>query len=187
LLWKRRHDAAVAQFERAFALNPNFIDHRFGLVLIMVGEPARAIEMLEANLRLDPFAPVVFSRGLTGSANYMLGRYAEAVVLLTEWTSRHPNLQVPHLWLASAHAQLGEIEAARAEAAEVLRINPVSQSNNGRALSSTSTLKTSSIVWKGCARRGCPRVDFHSTASEAFRAAGAWRGADLAHIVSWSR
>jgi len=66
----------------------------------------------------------VFSRGLTGSANYMLGRYAEAVVLLTEWTSRHPNLQVPHLWLASAHAQLGEIEAARAEAAEVLRINP---------------------------------------------------------------
>jgi adenylate cyclase len=124
LLWTRRHDAAVAQFERAFALNPNFIDHRFGLVLIMVGEPARAIEMLEADLRLDPFAPVVFSRGLTGSAKYMLGRYAEAVVLLTEWTSRHPNLQVPHLWLASAHAQLGEIEAARAEAAEVLRINP---------------------------------------------------------------
>jgi adenylate cyclase len=124
LLWKRRHDAAVAQFERAFALNPNFIDHRFGLDLIMVGEPARAIEMLEANLRLDPFAPVVFSRGLTGSANYMLGRYAEAVVLLTEWASRHPNLQVPHLWLASAHAQLGEIEAAKAEAAEVLRINP---------------------------------------------------------------
>jgi adenylate cyclase len=124
LLWKRRHSAAVAQFERAFALNPNFIDHQFGLVLIMVGEPARAIEMLEANMRLDPFAPVVFSRGLTGSANYMLGHYAEAVVLLSEWTSHHPNLQVPHLWLASAHAQLGEIEEAKAEAAEVLRINP---------------------------------------------------------------
>jgi adenylate cyclase len=124
LLWKRRHDAAVAQFERAFALNPNFIDHQFGLVLIMVGEPARAIEMLETNMRLDPFAPVVFSRGLTGSANYMLGRYAEAVALLSEWTSHHPNLQVPHLWLASAHAQLGEIDEAKAEAAQVLRINP---------------------------------------------------------------
>jgi hypothetical protein len=91
----------------------------------MVGEPARAIETLEANMRLDPFAPVEFSRGLTGSANYMLRRYAEAVVLLSEWTSRHPNLQVPHLWLASAHAQLGEIEEAKAEAAEVPRINPV--------------------------------------------------------------
>jgi adenylate cyclase len=124
LLWKRRHGAALAQFERAFALNPNFIDHRFGLVLIMVGEPARAIEMLEANMRLDPFAPVEFSRGLTGSANYMLRRYGEAIVLLSEWTSRHPNLQVPHLWLASAHAQLGNIEEAKAEAAEVLRINP---------------------------------------------------------------
>jgi len=80
--------------------------------------------MAEANLRLDPFAPVVFSRGLTGSANYMLRRYAEAVVLLGEWTLRHPDLQVPRLWLASALAQLGEIEQARAEAAQVLRINP---------------------------------------------------------------
>jgi adenylate cyclase len=124
LLWKRRHDACIAQFERTFALNPNFIDHRFGYVLIMVGEPARAIELLEANMRLDPFAPVLFSRGFTGSAKYMLRRYAEAVVLLSEWTSRQPNLQIPHLWLASAHAQLGEIEEARAEAAEVLRINP---------------------------------------------------------------
>src|SRR5262249_3748802 len=29
LLYKRQHDAATAEFERAFALNPNFIDHRF--------------------------------------------------------------------------------------------------------------------------------------------------------------
>jgi TolB-like protein len=50
-LWKRRHDACVAQFERAFALNPNFIDHRFGYVLIMVGEPAKAIETRERSPR----------------------------------------------------------------------------------------------------------------------------------------
>src|SRR5262249_3711677 len=28
LLYKRGHDAAIAEFERAFALNPNFIDYR---------------------------------------------------------------------------------------------------------------------------------------------------------------
>jgi adenylate cyclase len=33
-------------------------------------------------------------------------------------------MQLPHLWLASAYAQLGQIEEARREAAEVLRINP---------------------------------------------------------------
>jgi adenylate cyclase len=33
-------------------------------------------------------------------------------------------MQLPRTWLASAYAQLGQIEEARAEAAEVLRINP---------------------------------------------------------------
>jgi adenylate cyclase len=31
---------------------------------------------------------------------------------------------VPHLWLAAAYAQSGELEEAGADAAEVLRINP---------------------------------------------------------------
>src|SRR5262249_18639266 len=59
LLWKRRHDAALAEFERAFALNPNYIDHRYALALMYAGEPARAIEVLDANLHLDPFQPLI--------------------------------------------------------------------------------------------------------------------------------
>jgi adenylate cyclase len=62
LLLKRQHDAAIAEFERAFALNPNFIDNRYAYVLISVGEPARAIELLEASIRLDPFCPARPSR-----------------------------------------------------------------------------------------------------------------------------
>ena len=37
---------------------------------------------------------------------------------------RLPSLQWPHLWLAGAYAQSGQLEEARKEAAEVLRINP---------------------------------------------------------------
>src|SRR5262245_11022142 len=55
LLYKRQHDGAIAEFERALALNPNFIDHRFAQVLMCANEPARAIQVLEANMRLDPF------------------------------------------------------------------------------------------------------------------------------------
>ena len=33
-------------------------------------------------------------------------------------------MQAPHVWLASAYARLGQLEEARAEATEVLRINP---------------------------------------------------------------
>jgi adenylate cyclase len=123
LPFKRQHCAAIAEFERAFALNPNFIDYRFGLALMYAGEPARAIEVVEANLCLDPF-PWPHAFGFMGLANYLLKRYGEAVRWCRECASRMPNLQWPHLTLASAYAQLGQLEEAQREAAEVLRINP---------------------------------------------------------------
>jgi adenylate cyclase len=124
LLFKRQHDAAIAEFERALALNANFIDHRYAHVLTCAGEPARAIDVLEANIRLDPFAPPLFSSGYMGLANYMLKRYPEAVRWFRECVLRLPNSQIAHVWLACAYAQLGQIEEARREAAKVLRINP---------------------------------------------------------------
>jgi len=124
LLFKRQHDAALAEFERAFALNPNFIDNRFAQVLTSVGEHARAIDVLEANIRLDPFQPLVGSYGNMSAAHYVLKRYGEAVRLLRECASRLPNLQWPHVLLAAAYAQSGQLEEATAEAAEVLRVNP---------------------------------------------------------------
>jgi adenylate cyclase len=124
LLYKRRHNDAIAEFERAFTLNPNFFDYRYARALTYTGEHARAIEVMEANIRLDPFQPLSYSVAVTGLANYMLHRYGETVRLLRECASRLPNLQWPHLWLAAANAQLGQLEDARKEAAEVLRINP---------------------------------------------------------------
>jgi tetratricopeptide (TPR) repeat protein len=123
-LLNRQHDTAVAEFERAFALNPNFIDNRFAFALIFLGEPAKALQVVEANIRLDPFQPLVLTSGIIGLANYMLKRYGEAVRFFREWASRLPNLQNPHVFLASAYAQSGQLQEARAEAAEVLRVNP---------------------------------------------------------------
>jgi adenylate cyclase len=124
LLLKRQHDAAIAEFERAFALNPNSVDHRFAHALTCAGEHARAIEVVEAIIRLDPFQPLHNAFGQMGWTNYMLRRYCEAVRLLSECVSRVPNLQWPHVMLAAAYAQSGQLEEARKEAAEVLRINP---------------------------------------------------------------
>ena len=125
LVYKCQHEAAIAEFERAFALNPNFIDTRFTQVLVFVGEHRRAIEVLEANIRLDPLQrnTVPFA-GIMGQANYMLQRYGEAVRLLRECVSRLPNVQWPRLWLACACAQAGQLDEAWKEAAEALRINP---------------------------------------------------------------
>jgi adenylate cyclase len=122
LLFKRQHDAAILEFERAFALNPNFTDHRYALALVHVGEPARAIEVLEAIIRLDPFPPSQ-TFGQMGFANYMLKRYGDAVHWCREQISRQPIAHWPYVELACAYAQLGQLEEARAAAAEVLRIN----------------------------------------------------------------
>jgi adenylate cyclase len=124
LIYKRQHDAGLAEFEHAFALNRNFIDYRYARALIYAGDPERAIEVLEANQRFDPFQPLIWSTSWLGFANYMLRRYGEAVRLLRECAARLPNLQWPHLWLAAALAQAGQLEEARREAAAVLRINP---------------------------------------------------------------
>jgi adenylate cyclase len=113
----------MAEFERAFALNPNFIDYRYALALIVVGELARALEVLEAVIGLDPFAPSPTFSAM-GLANYMLKRYGEAVHWLRECISRQPSQLWSHVTLAAAYAQLGQLAEARAEAAEVLRINP---------------------------------------------------------------
>jgi adenylate cyclase len=76
---------------------------------------------LSANARSNS----AMASGLMGMANYKLKRYADAVRLLRDCTSREANiLLVPRLVLASAYAQLGQVEEARAEIAEVLRIDP---------------------------------------------------------------
>ena len=123
LLFKRQHDAAIAEFERALAINPNFFDSRFALALTYTGEPARAIEVLEANIRLDPFRPLGHAYQM-GVAHYALKHYREAVHWSREGASSQPNAWWPHLLLASAYAQSGQLKEARAEVAEVLRVNP---------------------------------------------------------------
>lgn len=123
LLFQRQHEAAIAEYERALSLNPNFADSSFGLCLVFAGEPARAIDILQANLRLDPFQNA--SRlGYVGHALYMLKRYPEAVPPLRECVWRMPNFRIVHLWLAAAYAQTGRPAEARAEADEVRRIEP---------------------------------------------------------------
>jgi len=123
LIRKREFDAAIAATEKAIALNPNFADYRLATVFSSVGEPAKAIELAKAQMRLDPFHPH-FAPLMLGIAHYLLKQYREAQRWLREATGRAPNHQYGHAFLAATYAQLGQLEDAHAEAAEVLRINP---------------------------------------------------------------
>jgi adenylate cyclase len=125
LLWRGEHEASIAEFERAIALNPNYLEWRwgFGAALMLAGHSRRAIDVLEACLRLDPLYASLASVVL-GMAHYMLKQYAQALLVLRECVSRWSNLRAGHVMLAATYARLGQLDEARAEAAEVLRIQP---------------------------------------------------------------
>jgi adenylate cyclase len=123
LTFQGRHEQSVAEFEKAMALNPNFTDWRFGIALNRAGEPARAAQVIETHMRHDPFyAPS--APGVLGLARYLLREYAQALPPLRDCVSRAPDVREGHVWLAANLAQLGRLDEARAEAAEVLRIDP---------------------------------------------------------------
>jgi len=117
------YGTAVAEFERSMALNPNFTDWRFAEVLVIAGDPIRAVEVVERHMRSDPFY-VPLAPFWLGVAHYLLKQYSQALPPLQECISRAPNLRSVHVWLAAIYAQLGKLEEARTEAAEVLRIEP---------------------------------------------------------------
>ncbi|WGS20125.1 MULTISPECIES: adenylate/guanylate cyclase domain-containing protein [unclassified Bradyrhizobium] len=123
IIRKRDFDAATAAAERALALNPNFADYRLAQIFYSVGEPARAIAIAKLQMRLDPFHPH-FAPLMAGVAHYHLKEYHDAQHWLTEAIGRAPNHQYGHAFLAATYAQLGRMEDARAEASEVLRLNP---------------------------------------------------------------
>jgi adenylate cyclase len=121
--WQGQHEAALAEFERAMELNPNFADWRYANALTMAGEARRAIEVSRAYMRTDPFAPTTASAWL-GGAYYLIGDYTRARTILGDCVARMPNARFAHAFLAATYAQLGELDRARAEVAEVLRIEP---------------------------------------------------------------
>jgi adenylate cyclase len=123
LTFEGRHEQSIAEFEKAITLNPNFTDWWFGMALLRAGEPTRAIKVIEAHMRYDPFYSP-WALGQLGLAHYMLKEYSKALPLLRELTFRVPHMRQGHVFLAANLAQSGQLDKAHAEAAEVLRIDP---------------------------------------------------------------
>jgi adenylate cyclase len=97
------------------------VEWYLGLALVVAGRSQRAVDVLEASIRFDPFYSPVAS-GALGLAYYMLKQYERALPVLRDCNSRAPNFRAGHSWLAATYAQLGRMDEAQAEAAEALRI-----------------------------------------------------------------
>ena len=73
-------------------------------------------------LRLKPKA-LDEHLGSVGTAYAVVGHYEEARGPLQRYLSRYPNKLPSHLMLAAVYSELGQTAEARAEVAEVLRLN----------------------------------------------------------------
>ena len=122
LTFEGQHEQSIAEFERAFALNPNFTDWRFGMTLVRAGDPARAIQVVETQMATirstAPSVPLTL-----GIARYYLKEYSEALPLLREFASRVPTRAKATSGWPPIRA-IGRLDEAHAEAAEALRIDP---------------------------------------------------------------
>jgi adenylate cyclase len=115
----------MAEMKRIVALDPNLADGYAGLaeVLSRVGKPQEAVEMVEQALRRKPFTTANQLENV-GNVYALAGKLEDAIAPLKQYLTHYPNILGAHLTLAAVYGELGKEAEARAEVAEVLRLNP---------------------------------------------------------------
>ena len=106
----------------ALAPNDAWTHAALAEVLSYMGRMEDALEAAAQALRLEPEFVDEHLAGV-GTAYAVAGRYEEARAALQRFLSRYPNRLDIHLMLAVVYSELGQAAEARAEAAEVLRLN----------------------------------------------------------------
>jgi len=122
---KREYDKSLAEGERGVALSPGSegVHMAYAMSLHYAGRFEEAIPVFQKAIRLNPFGStgnfVNFGHTLRAA-----GRYEEAVSAYKKSIQRAPDNFFAHLGLTATYSMMGREKEARAEAAEVLRINP---------------------------------------------------------------
>jgi adenylate cyclase len=122
---KKEFEKSVAAGERAVALNPGHPSRleNYARSLVYAGRAEEAIPLFQKAIRLNPFGPSFLHEGF-GLALRRAGRFDEAVSAYKKAIQTAPNNILAHIGLTITYSMMGREKEARAEAAEVLRINP---------------------------------------------------------------
>jgi adenylate cyclase len=123
----KEHDKAISEAEKAVSLAPNSAHayNALGFVLEFAGRHQEAISFFKKCLRLSPIPIDPTTLGVLGMAYRHVGQYEEAVASCKKALQLYgADHLLAHMQLARAYALMGREKEARAEAAEVLRIDP---------------------------------------------------------------
>jgi TolB-like protein/class 3 adenylate cyclase len=121
--YRSEYDLALSHFERSAALNPNDANGlaMMGSNLCSVGRAEEAVTLIRSAMRLNPFHPEWYWSGL-GIACYAARRYEDALDAQRRLLSHGRPWDLARF--AACYAQLGRLDEARAQAAELLRLKP---------------------------------------------------------------
>jgi adenylate cyclase len=127
-MWsKRDYEQSLMAAQRAIAIDPNSAPAYVSLAYTLEasGRPAEALAVLKKAMRLDPSNRESSEYLLIeGVAYELMGQCEEAIPVFKGHLARHPNDLIAHDNLAACYIEVGRVNDARAEAAEVMRINP---------------------------------------------------------------
>ncbi len=126
LLWRRQHDAALAEFRQMTAIDPNFAQGHMatGFGADLCGPAGGGA----GSLRLRHAArPALSGRSCCTSSRRRISRSAitrPRPICSSERIARNPATDSSRMLLASCYGHLGRIDEARAAWAEMLKVNP---------------------------------------------------------------
>jgi adenylate cyclase len=132
-------DEALVHAEKALAINPN--DPRvmtaLALTVHYLGRFEECIALTKKAMRVCPYYPALYLTLLPPSY-ILVGRYQEAIeaceLMLDRSRKGEINPLFAHVFLAEAYVGLGELDKAKAQAQEVLKIDPKFSLENEKRL-----------------------------------------------------
>jgi TolB-like protein/class 3 adenylate cyclase len=128
-----RWTEAQAELETAIALDQNNARaiHQLGITLLIQGNPEAGVPYLEKAIKLDPRSPFIFvSYANLAGCHLFLGRTDEAVNLYRKARALNPGIWYTHIVLAGALGLRGDIDEAKGEIAETLKLKPDANSSH---------------------------------------------------------
>ena len=129
-LWRRGdHEGALAEAERALAMNPNLARGYavLGTALIYSGRAKEGVAALETCIRLDPR-----DTGLAARLNqlavglYFSHDYEASIAAAKRAIRLYPDYPGPYRWLAAALGKAGSTEEAKGALAKAITLAPAS-------------------------------------------------------------
>jgi adenylate cyclase len=114
LIARHEYDEAIAETERALALDPNDASSYLSMAyaLIYVGKPKEAIDYIERAMRIDPDYPAYYLFVL-GLAHFGMEQLEKAASLFEKALERNPENYVALIPLAATYAHLNRKKEAR--------------------------------------------------------------------------